>query len=198
MQWFKEMSDEELTNKYNSAYLEIIMRYRDYIEEKETLYVAELPKLITPNDEAVLSAVKNITNMFMSYRPEEDFYAAAKEAHSYVKNKIRTISLPVQFWPRPSQTIGLEAGDVFDKAVLLCSMMIAMGNISTRVITAVKDSEQKFAVYCECKDKLLFFEVEKEMCEFQNREEMLEKLGVGKDAEMTAYEFNDKMYNNLA
>ena len=92
----------------------------------------------------------------------------------------------------------LEAGDVFDKAVLLCTMLIALGNVTAKVITLIRDSEKKLAVYCEFSSKVIFFDVEGAASEFASRDEMLEKLGIGKDETMTAYEFNDKMYNNLS
>jgi hypothetical protein len=191
------MADEKMLEKYSSLYLEIIMRYKDYIEEKETMYMAELPTLVTPSDESVLSKVKSIKSMFSVYKYDEDFYSAAREAHWFVRDKITDISLPIQFWLRPGQTMTLEAGDVFDKAVLLCTLLIALGNATAKVITLIGDSEKKFAVYCEFSGKTLLFDAEGEATEFGSRQEMLEKLGIGKDSSTTAYEFNDKMYNDL-
>ena len=192
------MADEKMLEKYSSLYLEIIMRYREYIEEKETLYVAELPTLVMPGDESVLSNIKSIKSMYSLYNYNEDFTSAAKEAQWYVRDKISTISLPIQFWLRPGQTLRLEAGDVFDKAVLLCTMLIALGNVTAKVLARVLDSEKKFLVYCEFKDKILLFDVEGPLNEFADRDEMLASLGIGRDESVTAYEFNDKMYNNLA
>jgi len=192
------MADEKMLEKYSSLYLEIIMRYRDYIEEKETMYMAELPLLVTPSDESVISKVKSIKSMFTVYNYEEDFFSAAKEAQWFIREKITTISLPIQFWLRPSQTMKLEAGDTFDKAVLLCTMLIALGNATAKVITLVSDSEKKFAVYCEFSGKVMLFDAERGITEFGSRAGMIEKLGIGKDGATTAYEFNDKMYDDLA
>lgn len=192
------VEDEALLKRYNKLYLEIIMRYKDHIEEKETLYVAELPKLVTPTDESVTNLARNLTKSFPSYSYENDFRTAALEAQKYVKDSISQINLPIQFWLRPSQTISLEAGDVFDKAVLLCSLLAAMGNASSKIITAIKEGDQKFAVYCEYKDRILFLEIDGAVADFNNKEEVLARLGIGKDPDITAYEFNDKMYSNLA
>ncbi len=192
------MVDEKMLEKYSSLYLEIIMRYRDYIEQEETLYMADLPTLITPDDENVLSKAKSIKSMFASYNYDEDFLGAAKEAQWYVRDKIATISLPVQFWLRPGQTLSLESGDVFDKAVLLCTMLIALGNVTAKVITVIRDSEKMFAVYCEFSGRIVLFDVEGTTSEFGSKEEMLGKLEIGKDESLTAYEFNDKMYDNLS
>ncbi len=192
------MSEEESLKKYNGLYLEIIMRYKDAIESGEKLYVAELPKLITPQDEAVVSLAKSITSAFPSYKSEQDFYDAAKQAHKYVKDKITTLSPPIEFWLKPNQVLSLEAGDVFDKAVLLCSIMVAMGNVTTKILVVTKKANEEFLVYCEFKDKILAVNPEGNITEFQSKQELLDKMGVREDADITAYEFNDKMYNDLA
>jgi hypothetical protein len=192
------MPEDKLLEKYNSLYLEVILRYKEYIEERETLHVAELPTLVTPDDEAVVSSVKNIKAMFSSYGYGADFLEAAREAEWYVRERITAISLPIQFWLRPSQTINLEAGDVFDKAVLLCSLLIGLGNVSSKIVTVVDGANRKLAVYCEFNDRILFFDMEGKMAEFGTKDEMLSSMRIGRGADVTAYEFNDKMYNNLA
>jgi hypothetical protein len=191
------MQDEELTKKYNSLYLEIIMRYKDEIEKGETVYVADLPKLVTPADEAVVAAVKNITSSYPAYIFDENFLAAAQQAQEYVKDKIATVSSPIQFWLKPNQVISLQAGDSFDKAILLCSMLIALGNPSTKIITSIKDNERKHLIYFEYQNELLCIDLERGMDKVNSKEELFKRIGVNKETEMVAYEFNDKMYNNL-
>jgi hypothetical protein len=191
------MQDEELTKKYNSLYLEIIMRYKDEIEKGETVYVADLPKLVTPGDEAVTTVVKNIMSSYPAYDFEENFLAAAQQAQEYVKDKIATVSSPIQFWLKPNQVISLQAGDSFDKAILLCSMLIALGNPSTKIITSIKDNERKHLIYFEYQNELLCIDLEKGMDKVNSKEELFKRIGVNKETEMIAYEFNDKMYNNL-
>lgn len=192
------MPEDKLLEKYNSLYLEIIMRYKEYIEERETLHVAELPTLVTPSDEAVISRVKNIKAMFASYNYDVDFPEAAKEAAWYVGKRIIAASLPIQFWLKPRQTIELEAGDAFDKAVLLCSILIGLGNVSSKIVTVMGGEGRRLAVYCEFKDRLLLFDTEGGSSEFGTKDELLSGLGMGKSEDITAYEFNDKMYNDLA
>lgn len=191
------MKEEELLKKYSALYLEIIMRYKDEIEQGETLHVAELPKLITPQDEAVLSTVSKIKSAFSSYGYDDNFYDAALQAHRYVKERIVTLSPPIQFWLKPSQVVGLGAGDVFDKAVLLCSMLIALGNVSAKIITVIKDNTKKHVVYFEYREKMFAMDLENGVNELQSKDVLLISMGVQKELEMTAYEFNDKMYNDL-
>ncbi len=191
------MDEQELVKKYNLLYLEILMRYKDYIESEESVYVAELPKLITPEDQSVVNLANKIKSSFSQYSYDRDFYGAARIAYENVTQSIATISLPLQFWLKPSQTLKCEAGDVFDKATLLCSLLIALGNVSTKVIIAAKDESRTFIVYCEYAEGLILFNMEEGMTQVKEKQELLNNLGIGKDEDLTAYEFNDKMYDDL-
>jgi hypothetical protein len=191
------MEDEALTKKYNALYLEIIMRYKDVIEHGETLYVAELPKLVTPTDENVIAAVSKITSAFHIYIYDENFLEAAQQAHKFVKEEITTVSPPIQFWLRPGQALMMQAGDTFDKAVLLCSMLIALGNVTSKIITTVNDDGKRQVICCEYKGEQVIVDLDDGVSKAGSREEMLEMLGIKKGKVSTAYEFNDKMYNDL-
>ncbi len=184
----------EILKKYNSLYLEIIMKYREYIEEQENLYVAELPKLVTPEDGSVKAIAGSIASKFQEYDYEENFPDAAQLAYEYVRDSIAGVTLPIQFWLRPSQTISYGAGDIFDKSVLLCSLLIALGNPSTKVIIAVSDSRRSFAVYSEFGGKIIAIDMEKGINRYDTKEILLKSLGIREEGEATAYEFNDRMY----
>ncbi|MDE1852033.1 MAG: hypothetical protein KGH69_05115 [Candidatus Micrarchaeota archaeon] len=192
------MEDTELLKKYNDIYLEIIMRYKEHIEEKESLYVAELPKLITPGEDGVANAAKGITDSFPLYRYEESFPEASSKAYDYIKERITPIALPIQFWQRPSDTLKHEAGDVFDRAVLLCSLLIALGAASSKVIIRIRDNDRIFLVYTEYNGRIIAIDMEKGMKEYGSRDALLESLGIVKGADVTAYEFNDKTYSDIA
>jgi hypothetical protein len=191
------MEDEKLTEKYNALYLEIIMRYKDAIELGETLYVAELPKLVTPADENVVAAVSKILSTFHIYIYDENFLEAVQQAHKFVKDEIVTVSPPIQFWLRPGQVLMMQAGDTFDKAVLLCSMMIALGNMSSKIVTTVNDSGKRHVVCCEYKGEQIAVDLEDGVSKSASREELLQTLGIKEGKLSAAYEFNDKMYNDL-
>jgi len=191
-------SGDELLKKYNDLYIEILMRYKDYIEEKERLYVADLPKLVIPGDENVVSVAKKIQASFPSYVYEQNFLDAAKLAVRYVELEIAEVKMPIQVWMTPGETIRIGAGDVFDKAVLLCSLLIALGNFSAKVISVATEGEGKFVVYFELNGKVFFTDLQKGFEEAASKDELLSRVGIGKDTEVTAYEFNDKMYNDIA
>ncbi len=192
------MEEDELLKKYNTLYLEILMRYKDEIEKGETLYVAELPKLVTPQDESVLAVVNNIKSSFAAYSLDDNFYDAAMKAQAYINTSVSGISVPVQFWLTPSEVIRMGAGDVFDKTVLLCSILIGLGNLTARIVTVVKGSGSESAVYCEFHSKLLLLRADGRMGEFDGKQGLLAAMGFSDDPGTTAYEFNDKMYSSIA
>ena len=198
--WGK-MNETESLKAYNSIYLEIITRYKEYIEEREGLYLTDLPRLITPADESVVLLTKELEGNFPAYNHDENFEDAVKLAYSHVRDKIAQISLPIQFWLKPAQTIRYSAGDIFDKAVLLCSLLIAIGNVSSRVMVIVRNNDRHFVVYSEFKDKILGIDMESGLSTYRNMDELLERNNINKDAEgnedTTAYEFNDKFYRDI-
>ena len=191
------MEEQDLLKKYNQLYLEMLMRYKDHIESEESVYVAELPKLITPDDSTVINLASKIKSSFSQYSYDRDFYGAARMAYENIRDNIATISLPLQFWLSPSQTLKCEAGDVFDKATLLCSLLIALGNMSTKVIIAAKEQSRTFVVYCEYGSGLILFNLDFGISQAGSKQELLDSMNIGKDDELTAYEFNDKMYGDL-
>ncbi len=191
------MDESESLKAYNNIYLEIILRYKEDIEDKEGLYLADLPKLVTPGDESVLLLAREIKDSFPVYTYDDNFSDAARAAYQYVKEKVIDISLPIQFWLRPTQTIKYGAGDIFDKAVLLCSVLIALGGISSRVVVVVKDMERHFIVYSEFKDRVIGINMEKGVKEYKNFDELFNEINTGSGEETTAYEFNDNMYRDI-
>ncbi|MDE1833805.1 MAG: hypothetical protein KGH64_00545 [Candidatus Micrarchaeota archaeon] len=191
------MDEIEALKAYNNIYLEIMMRYKAYIEEKEVLYIADLPKLVTPSDESVIMLAREIQNSFPLYTYDENFPDAARYAYQYMKGRIADISLPIQIWLTPSQTIKYGAGDIFDKAVALCSVLIALGNVSSRIVAIVRDSERDFIVYSEFKDHIIGVNIEKGVKEYRDLDSLLKEMGVKASDETTVYEFNDKMYRDI-
>ncbi|MGC8671371.1 MAG: hypothetical protein ACP5TJ_00550 [Candidatus Micrarchaeia archaeon] len=192
-----ESENEEL-KRYNQLYLDIIMRYKDYIEENENLSVAQLPTLVTPDDPAIVSFANTLKTKYTNYLFDKNFYEAAKQAHKYVNESIAKAVLPIEFWLKPSETLAAKAGDTLDKATLLCSILIALGNSTSKIIISTSDSTRQVGVYCEFNGKLLYFDIDGGFSEFSTKEELLESLGIGNGKAEAAYEFNNHMYNDLA
>lgn len=192
------MNEAELLKKYNNIYLEIITRYKDYIEENEGLSVVALPKLVTPDDESVGLVVRTIKEKLPLYSYDEHFGRAARLAYDYIKGSITEISLPFQFWLKPGETIRYEAGDRFDMAVLLCSLLLALGSSNAKAMVVSKESGSSFYVYFEWKGRFTVMSLENGISDYGSMQELASGLGIAEREEINAYEFNDKLYNDLA
>jgi hypothetical protein len=177
------------------VYLSIIERYKDYIEEKENISVAELPTLVTPKEASVARKAEEIKAGIMPYYFDSKFEEASRIAFQFVRDKIGSISLPIQFWLLPRETLAFGLGDSMDRCILLCSILIALGNPSAKVLIRIKDNERKVCVYCEHRGRFFFFDLKEMGRIFQTREELLGSLKV--DEETTVYEFNDQTYRDI-
>ena len=182
---------ERVIRKYNNVYLSIITRYKDYIEKNESLYVADLPSLIVPGNPAVLNAARKISDSFPNYSYDKDFIEASRLALSYVKDNIETISIPIRFWQKPWETIANGAGDAFDKAVLLCSILIAIGGESTRIMMALERDGKDFVVFTKYRDELFTLDEVRGLLPAFSKQEIKSRLV--KTGEDEIFEFNDKL-----
>lgn len=86
-------------------------------------------------------------------------------------------------------------GDIMDKSILLCSMLIRLGNPSSRVFVKIDDSARRVFVYYEFEGKFHILEFGKEGREFNSRDDILGSLQFNEDT--VAYEFNNQMYADL-
>jgi len=189
-------NEVERLGKLNQLYLAIISRYKDYIQEKEGLSVAELPTLVTPKDEAVVKKAVEIKGSFDGYTYERDFYQAATAAFSFVRTGIEDAVLPLEFWLSPKDTLTYTMGDMIDKNILLCSMLVALGNPSAKVLVKMKDENFSAFVYCTFNDRIHTFNMSSGMKEFETKDLMIASLSL--DDDTTAYEFNNQAYLDIS
>ena len=190
-----EDNEAERQGDLSQLYLAVIQRYKSYIEDQESISVAELPTLVTPNNEKVAAKAKEIMDDFDNYTYESGFYDASVEALAFVRDRIADATLPLQFWLLPADTLTFGMGDVVDKCVLLCSLLIKLGNPSAKVLMSIRDSTRSVFVYYEYNSKLYLLDIRDGIKELADRDAMLKELGI--DDNSTAYEFNDKMYVDI-
>jgi hypothetical protein len=179
----------------NQLYLAIISRYKEYIEEKENISVAELPTLVIPNSTSVITKANEIKSEFLNYNYDENFLEASTKAYVFVKDGISEIILPLQFWMTPEETMTFMLGDSMDKNILLCSILVSLGNPSAKVLVRMEGNSRKVFVYHEFNSTIYVLDMENETRTFISKDEMLASLNMNEDT--TAYEFNNQMYSDL-
>lgn len=180
--------------KMNQVYLAIISRYRDYIEERENISVSELPTLVTPSAELVVRLTNGIKSEIGTYIYDKHFPDAAAKAVEYVRNQIDEIRLPIEFWLAPEETIKFGMGDTIDKNILLCSLLVGLGNPSAKVLVVIDGTLRPFN-YFEFNGRYLLVDLKSGIRGFQSREEMIGSLHMGEES--SAYEFNNQKYEDI-
>jgi hypothetical protein len=182
--------------RLSQLYLSIIGRYKGYIEEREELAVAELPTLILPKGELVIRRANDIRAAFPNYSYDADFVLAAKKAFEFVRDEIEEIILPLQFWLTPDETTEFRLGDRTDRNILLCSILISLGNPSSKVFVIKRESGVSTYTYFEFGGKTVLMNVHEGTSVFASRDEMIKQFRIGEDD--TAYEFNHQSYIDVS
>jgi hypothetical protein len=178
--------------RLNQLYLSIMSRYKGYIEEKEELAVAELPTLVLPKSERVVRKANEIRGAFTNYAYDSDFPKAAMAAFEFVRDGIEEVVLPLQFWLTPDETAEFRLGDRIDRNILLCSVLVALGNPSSKVFVVKRESGVSTYTYFEFGGKTVLMDIQGGTSVYASRDEMVSGLRIGEDD--TAYEFNNQSY----
>ncbi len=186
----------ERYKRLNAIYWAIISRYKDYISNDESISVAELPRLVTPKNPEIVKKAKEILSGFDPFDFDKNFYDASVLAYDFVKNNITSIVLPIEFWLEPSETLEFGTGEEIDRYTLLCSMLVAMGNPSSKILIVVKNEKVKATLYYELAGSVYLMDFNTGITKLESRESLLERYNI--DDDTTAYEFNDKMYLDIS
>jgi hypothetical protein len=141
----------EVWKKRAMLYKTVIERYKDYINEQEQKTVPVLKSLVDPSDETVLALRAGIVAKIedgkktatqgrvvetkeLEYDYERDFPDAAEHAFETVRSLKKTDSeLSISFWLTYKEISMLGIADSFDRALLLCSLLVSLGCKNTRV-----------------------------------------------------------------
>ena len=170
----------------------IIDRYRSTIEQSETKTIADIKALINPKDETVKKIASDLTSEFKPYIYNQDFIAASQKAHEYVR-QVRTVKAPIDFWLMSKDVVKLRAGDPMDKAILLCSIIMALDNSDCYVIVGVNDGT-KVVVAFKYNDEWHLMDPISNGTIKGKKEDIIEQWLGGED---NIYEFNNMHYNQL-
>ena len=151
---------------------------------------------MTPQNGAIIEKVDAIKSSFGTYDYDKNFYDASIAAFSFVKDNVEDVVLPLQFWLVPEETLVFMMGDVFDRNVLLCSLLVGLGNPSSKVLVTVNDETRKVFVYYELEGSAYLLDLGDGSKKFVGKDKLIASLHI--DENTTAYEFNDKAYRDLS
>lgn len=203
-------------------YRAVIERYRDFVNEGEQKNVPDLKSAIDPKEptvqrmrsEIVASIVQAKTaaageavveSRELEYNPETDFDDAARAAFVRVQSLGKTHSeLSISFWLSYPQMESLGVADAFDRALLLCSLLTALGcktamvsvllleDGSTHPVVTFGSQEEGYFLLDACNSRSLFGEDAT-----RTKQEAVSGFlsGDSKKATRINYEFNREEYN---
>ncbi|MEK6957972.1 MAG: hypothetical protein AABW99_03270 [archaeon] len=142
----KEQRESGLNDAASMKLYELLFRkYAKLISENERKTVGEIKALVTRDD-------LNIQSLIQLFGPEdyvfENHYArAAEKAFNYVRDEIALVKadLGISFWLSPKEIISEKIGDDEDRAVLLCSLLYALGDEKAEVVIAEMESASSHA-----------------------------------------------------
>ncbi len=137
------VNNKGLYEARSDYYRKIIERYSQAVSNGETKTIPQLKELVNPFDKTVLETKQKIfsqlnltaeANQANSFLLEKDFPAFAKLAFELVQ-KIQLVKSEVEttFWMGFEDLLSINAGDSFDKALFLCSLLASVGCATARV-----------------------------------------------------------------
>lgn len=189
-------SDLEVCRRRELIYKKIIERYRDLIEAGESKSIPELRSLVRPQSSSVLELKDRLTREFKPYDYEKDFLTTAQKAYEFVKDEIKTEHVSIEFWLSPKDILELKAADEMDKAILLCSLLIALGNKSAKVVVEMKGGLKHAFVMFNFGNRYYLFDPVHDVNLAGNKEILEAQISTERDDEnKMVYEFNDTEYN---
>jgi hypothetical protein len=189
-------SELEVYKRRELIYKKIIERYRELIEAGESKSIPELRSLVRPQSPSVIELKDKLTKEFKPYEYERDFLTAAQKAFEFVKDEIKTEHVNIEFWLSPKDILELKAADEMDKATLLCSLLIALGNKSAKVVVEMKGGLKHAFVMFGFGSRYYLFDSVHNINLAGSKEILEAQISTEKDEEnKIVYEFNDVEYN---
>lgn len=138
-----EQKEKELRLR---LYKILLRKFAGLINENQRKTVGELKALINPEDLSVQSLVSEFKPE--SYDFSRNYLQTARKIFHYVTEEINYVPLDtdVNFWLAPKEVLTEKLGDDEDLAVLLCSILSALGDEKAYVAVAELENLQSHAI----------------------------------------------------
>ncbi|MGC8479113.1 MAG: hypothetical protein ACP5M9_00375 [Candidatus Micrarchaeia archaeon] len=175
----------------------VILRYKEYIEQNESIYLPDLPKLIDPTSSEIAAFISQLSSSSEYSNDGNDILKISKEVFKNLEKNITIVLLPIQFWQKPEETLKNKIGDELDYYALLCSIFIALGTVSSKVLIVNYADRNVMSVYLEYNNELILFQHNTEPKHFKSKALLLKYICGSIDEEVISYEFNDKIYRDI-
>jgi len=199
--------EEALFYKTRAAvYRKIIERYAEAINGGEEKTLPELKALIRPSDPAVQDVKTKLLEPILQGRQfdfEKDFQQAAEASFQRVKSlHFVHADLSVSYWLSPAEIIELGAADPFDRALLYCSLLIALGCKEARIrVVEIEGGIRHPLVFFSFGGKTFLSDPAQDKTAFERAgtaDELIAAFELdGRKVSRSLFEFNDRDYQQF-
>ena len=156
----------------------ILNRHIRVLEKLEEKTADDIKKAVKPHSKAIKDIVKA--------------YDTPEKAYRFVKEHITEVPTSFNYWLSVEEVLKLRAGDLQDKAILLCSMLRALGKDAKVIVVELKNGIDRALVYSD--GHLLDFNREYDDIT-GDEEECLRNYSFDRSRiRKVLYAFNDKLF----
>ncbi len=189
-------------NRQFKLYKFLLEKYEDLINDSEKKTIGEIKGLVDEEDLTIQSILSEIKPQGFEFK--KDYLNTAKKALEFINSKIECVDpgLGINFWLSPKEILELKVSDDEDLAVLLCSVLAALGDEKAFVVIAEMDDLSTHAfVITELNNKFFIIDPcqEKTFEEFSGEKtSVLQKYSFnGAKIKRFLYKFNNKEYEQF-
>ncbi len=172
----------------------VIKRYSKCINEKEIKTIEDLKALVQPSNSEVLKIASSLKGQTKQEK--------AKQAYEKIVKEIKSVpSLGINFWMTIEEMLETKIADYEDKAILLCSVLKAIGEEAEIAIAELNDGSNKPFILIKKEEEYLmldpntFHEFEKYKGNLKTLVEKYEENS--KKITRFLYKFNNTTYEEL-
>jgi hypothetical protein len=180
----------------------LLRKYSEHINEQEKRTIGDIKALVNKEDLTVQSIILDLKPENYSF--EENFLQAAKACYDFVCKEIdfAKADIDISFWLSPKDILENKVADDEDLAVLMCSLLFALGDEKAQVVIVELESLSTHAfVVTEFKDKFLLLDAsQKEPFEkfLGRKEKVLSDYSFeGSKIKRVLYRFNGQNYEQF-
>jgi len=181
------MADDLDAETKLNIYRVVINRYKDTINDKESLTISEIRQRVSPYNDIIRGIKDEITKDMIPYYYKRQFFDAAQRAISYIRS-LKTCEFAFAFWMDFDDMDKLKLGTPMDKAIMLAAILRSLESEDVLVMVTKKGKPYVKFLW---EDKQYLFVPDSG------------SLLVGEDSmkifsdDSVSYSFNDLVYENF-
>lgn len=170
----------------------LVSRYKNHIETSETKTVPDVKSLVQPSNSNIVAIARKIK------LENNEYLKQYQTAYDSVDGIHSVPYIGTTLWLSIKEMLDNKVADYEDKAILLCSILRALGANARVLVTLMTDGSNRPLVLINMKDKSILLDPNDKHDFIKyvgKRADLLKQFSVeDQKIKRTLYEFNDKDY----